>query len=79
VAARLRIAFSALQIIFVNKKQENNLRKALVPPCGVLEDRPQQPEGEKTRAHGSIEHQSGNAVAAVFPGNEGKGGGTDPD
>jgi hypothetical protein len=28
--------FSALQIIFVYKKQENNLRKALIPPCGVL-------------------------------------------
>jgi len=30
------LAISALQIIFVNKKQKN-LQKALIPPCGVLE------------------------------------------
>jgi len=28
--------FSALQIIFVLRKQEHNLQKALIPPCGVL-------------------------------------------
>jgi hypothetical protein len=35
--AECAAVISALQIIFVYKKQENNLRKALIPPCGVLE------------------------------------------
>jgi hypothetical protein len=38
--------FSALQIIFVHKKQEDNLRKTLIPRCGVLSQSGKDPQAE---------------------------------
>jgi hypothetical protein len=39
-----------------------------------LKQGPQDPEDKKPHPDGAIHHQSGKAVAAKFPGNDGKGG-----
>jgi len=39
-----------------------------------LKQGPQYPEDKKAHPDGAIHHQSGKAVAAKFPGNEGKSG-----